>query len=63
MTITVQCPICKHYVGMGICEAYPQAIPKEILLGEHDHAKPLPGDHGIQFEPLDAAPDARPRAA
>jgi len=27
------------------------AIPREIWLGENDHTKPFPGDHGIRFTP------------
>ena len=53
--MTRQCSICKHYVGVGVCKAYPISIPTPILLGEHDHVYPYPGDNGIQFEPIDTS--------
>jgi len=45
-----QCLMCKHFLGFGECDAFPDGIPEDILTGEHDHAEPYPGDHGIQFE-------------
>ena len=50
-----QCICCKHY-HIGIyprtCDAFPQRIPVEILLGNHDHDEPFEGDGGIRFEAL-----------
>lgn len=31
------------------CTAFPDGIPKVIFLGEYDHTKPFPGDHGLRF--------------
>jgi hypothetical protein len=51
------CAYCKHLrVDEGrTCDAFPErdSIPLEIWLGENDHQAPYPGDHGIQFEPVD----------
>lgn len=53
-----QCARCKHRSkkrpadGIGSACAAFKRIPKEILLGEHDHTLPFPGDGGIRFEPL-----------
>lgn len=51
------CFQCRHYRGLHesgagyTCAAFPLDIPAVILLGDHAHEKPYPGDHGIQFEP------------
>jgi hypothetical protein len=45
------CNRCIHRKDGLTCEAYPEGIPIEIVSGELDHHKPLPGDHGIQFAP------------
>lgn len=48
------CETCKHFnanvVHMEVCTAYPEGIPKVIMLNEVDHRKPVGGDHGIQYE-------------
>jgi len=33
-----------------VCAAFPDGIPNEIAYGKNKHAKPFPGDHGIQYE-------------
>jgi len=50
MTISFQCPTCKHYSSKGKCKAYSKGIPQEILSGAVDHTKPYPGDNGIRFK-------------
>ena len=46
------CLLCKHLNKDGIsCNAFPDAIPQEILANVFDHRKPWPGDNGILFEP------------
>jgi hypothetical protein len=32
------------------CSAFPQRIPKPILLGEHDHRPAYPGDGGVAYD-------------
>lgn len=55
MTIIPICGKCKHLDrserGLRKCEAFPDQIPRPILLMAHDHRKPFPSDHGIRFEP------------
>jgi hypothetical protein len=36
--------------GPSTCDAFPDGIPDEIMLGGVDHRRPLPGDGGIRFE-------------
>jgi hypothetical protein len=56
MTIIPQCLTCKHLreaESAGpkmVCDAFPGGIPMAILLGDHDHTKPYPGDRGIRYE-------------
>ena len=49
------CFFCRHLDPQGLprCAAYPLGIPLPILSGDLPHDRPLPGDHGIQFEPVD----------
>lgn len=48
--IEAQCNACKHRRDGAKCVAFPQGIPKVILLNAIDHRKAFPGDHGIRFE-------------
>lgn len=45
-----QCATCVHKQVQGdVCEAYPDGIPKEILLNDVMHDKPYFGDNGLQY--------------
>jgi hypothetical protein len=48
------CIFCKHWNKEDhvnhTCKAFPDGIPYNIWLGENNHKKPYPGDHGIRFE-------------
>ena len=37
------------------CLAFPDGIPEEILTSAFIHTEPYPGDHDIQFEPIEGA--------
>lgn len=52
MTLSDQCITCVHYRLNGECDAFPNGIPEPIILGEHDHRQPYPGDNGIRFEAM-----------
>lgn len=53
MIIFPQCFSCRHLTkGKPMrCPAFPDRIPRDILLNKFDHRKPHEGDHDIQFEP------------
>lgn len=45
------CGSCRHRAATEFkCTAYPDGIPKEIILGQVLHEEPYAGDHGIQWE-------------
>ena len=45
------CYRCKHLNEDEVsCKAFPNVIPREILLAEVPHIKPYEGDNGILFE-------------
>ena len=53
-----QCAVCKHYRTFQMCEAFPGGIPAAIITGRVDHTKPVEGDRGIQWEPVEGvSPD------
>ena len=45
-----QCRACARYTRESRCEAYPQGIPRQIVIGGADHRQPFEGDHGLRFE-------------
>jgi len=52
---------CRHFHRTNktstTCDAFPERIPAPIILGDHDHRTPYPGDHGIRYGPLDDTND------
>lgn len=54
MSQSLQCNLCKHYLGGGACEAFLEGIPAPIRTGDFDHRKAYDGDGGIRWEPADA---------
>ena len=48
--INLRCMMCEHYWGAWKCGAFQEGIPKEIMLAENDHSKPIEGDQGIQYK-------------
>ena len=62
--IPLQLPICyrcKHLdteISEKVrCAAFPDSVPMEIIMSQHDHTKPYPGDNGIRFEPIEDEQD------
>ena len=52
------CMKCKYFSireNTLRCDAFPEGIPDEIILGGVEHTKPYKGDNGIQFEKADWA--------
>lgn len=55
-TVT-QCLSCRHFdrkAGAWKCAAFPSGIPDMVISNEVMHDKPLPGDHGLTYEKVDA---------
>lgn len=44
------CHQCVHREGLYTCAAFPDGIPREILVGDTLHTRPFAGDRGIQFK-------------
>jgi len=51
------CLKCKHFnfedKNDNTCEAFQEGIDWTILTSQLMHTKPIKGDHGIQFEPIE----------
>lgn len=43
------------------CATRVRAARMETWLGQHSQERPIPGDHGIRFEPVAGAKVTRPR--
>ena len=52
---TPMCYNCAYFRGAesGKCDAFPDRIPDRIWFDRFRHDRPLPGDHGIRFQPRD----------
>jgi len=48
------CFRCRHLLVYPFCTAFQGDIPDEIREGKNNHFEPFPGDHGVQFEPIEA---------
>ena len=47
------CTSCANLFEDGeSCEAFPRAIPDDILYNGADHRKPIKGDHGILYKKM-----------
>ena len=53
MHLDKNCYHCRHYRSDYTCTAFPNRIPNKFLTTQEVHDKPEPGDHGIQFEPIE----------
>lgn len=52
--VSPPCATCRHRIFGDVCEAFPGGgIPPDILSGENDHRKPVDGDGGIRYEPVE----------
>ena len=50
------CHQCVHQHSNPFnCSAFPEGIPKEILVGDIVHTEPYPGDQGIRYKRKDGA--------
>lgn len=46
----LQCNSCVHHRGGDECDAFPNGIPRELLLSNVLHVKPYKDDNGIRYE-------------
>ncbi len=49
--MNTKCTICKHYYMSCVCNAFPEGIPADILIGKVNHTSTHPDqDNDIVFE-------------
>ena len=50
--VGTRCMECLHLVDLveGLCQAFPDGIPKDLMQDRILHDRPYPGDHGLRFE-------------
>ena len=58
MVIFSQCMDCLNLIGKNeshdfYCKAFPNGIPKDVLLNKIDHTQNIENDNGIKFEQID----------
>ncbi len=53
-TVFPQCLVCTHFLKDYTCAAFPDAIPREVLLNKQDHREPIEGDNDVQWAPREA---------
>ena len=55
VTGTAPCLWCRHLLSITDreCRAFSGYIPAKIFRGDSQHADPMAGDNGIQFEPIE----------
>jgi hypothetical protein len=60
-TICVWCTRFRREVrDKNVCDAFPDGIPDAVILMEHDHRCPYPGDHGLRFDPRPGSAEFMP---